>query len=102
IPEGVKLPAGFLPPRGLDAHHEAEALRVAIERFATAAAPFTSHPLVGKLDRARWERYHCIHCAHHLSFVVPLKQIRLVQTLGAPEPAGTNVAAQTNAGPDQS
>jgi hypothetical protein len=71
IPAGVRLPDAYLPPAGLDAFHEAERLREAIERFGAFAQPLDEHPLLGRLSRQQWERFHCIHCAHHLSFATP-------------------------------
>jgi hypothetical protein len=32
---------------------------------------FDEHPLLGRLSPSQWERFHCLHCAHHLSFAVP-------------------------------
>ena len=71
IPAGVQVPEIYLPPLGLDAGHEAEALRLSIGRFGASAAPLDEHPLLGRMTLVEWERFHCLHCAHHLSFVVP-------------------------------
>lgn len=71
IPEGVKLPERFLPRAGLDPRAEAEALRASIQLYAAATDAPPLHPLLGRLSRAEWTRLHCIHCAHHLSFVLP-------------------------------
>jgi hypothetical protein len=71
FPEGVKLPKEAEPRPGLDARAEAEAMRAALRIFATAPGPFAEHPLGPAMDRAGWERMHCIHCAHHLSYVLP-------------------------------
>jgi hypothetical protein len=68
---GVKLPERFLPKPGLDARAEAEALRAALRLFAAHSGPLATHPFFGTLSRAEWDRLHCIHCAHHLSFAVP-------------------------------
>lgn len=69
--EGVKLPAGALPKPGLDARAEAEALRAALNYYAGVTTPLASHPFFGAMTREEWDRFHCIHCAHHLSFVLP-------------------------------
>jgi Protein of unknown function (DUF1569) len=69
--EGVKLPDPYRPKPGVDARAEAESLRAAIRFFGTHAGPFADHPLSGPLTRENWERLHCIHCAHHLSFALP-------------------------------
>jgi hypothetical protein len=69
--EGIKLPESVLPRPGLDARAEAEALRAALHRYATHPGPMADHPLFESLGRDEWTRLHCIHCAHHLSFVQP-------------------------------
>ena len=74
IPEGLPVPARYRPVHGLDDHAEAEKLRLAIADFNNCAEP-GGHPLVGRMTVAEWHRFHCIHCAHHLSFAIPLKSI---------------------------
>ena len=69
--EGIKLPEKFLPRPGLDARAEAEALRGALNVYSAHAGPLADHPMFGPLSRDEWTRLHCIHCAHHLSFVQP-------------------------------
>lgn len=71
IPEGVRVPKIYLPRPGLDAGSEAAALRATIERLEGYAGGFDEHPLLGRLSGADWNRFHCLHCAHHLSFAVP-------------------------------
>ncbi len=71
MPEGVKLPEKYAPKPGLDARAEAEALRAAIGLFAAHTGPPTVHPLFGRLTAEEWRRFHCIHAAHHLGYVVP-------------------------------
>lgn len=71
-PEGIKLPAAYLPKPGLDDRAEAEALKAALWHFASHTGPLSEHPAAGQLSRADWERFHCIHCAHHLAFVLPI------------------------------
>ena len=31
-------------------------------------------PLFESMSRDEWRVYHCVHCAHHLSFVIPTDQ----------------------------
>jgi hypothetical protein len=69
--EGVRAPAGFVPKPDLDLSEELSRLRATVNRFNACSGPFASHPRFGRLDRKGWERFHCIHCAHHLSFAVP-------------------------------
>ena len=71
IPEGVRVPELYLPPPDRDATQEAVSLRAAINRFESHVGQFDEHPLLGRLSRAQWERFHCLHCAHHLSFATP-------------------------------
>ena len=72
MPEGVKVNAELLPGvSGLDARAEAEALRASLRLLAAHNGPFADHPFFGRLTRAQVERLQCVHCAHHLSFVLP-------------------------------
>ncbi|HEY4313757.1 MAG TPA: DUF1569 domain-containing protein [Pirellulales bacterium] len=71
FPNGRASPAPFVPPEGLDLAKEAAALGDAIKRFATAQGPFPAHPMLGPLTGDQWHRFHTMHAAHHLGFVVP-------------------------------
>lgn len=71
IPRGVRVPRTYLPRPGLDAAAEAEALRAAVGRFQIHVGPLDEHPLLGPMGKAGWERFHLLHCAHHLSFAIP-------------------------------
>ena len=72
MPSGLKMPtASLAPPPGLDDRAEAEALRASLRYFLTAELPNRTHPILGTLSPQQWRRFHCIHCAHHLSFVLP-------------------------------
>jgi hypothetical protein len=75
LPEGLPAPPGVVPPDGLDLSDEAEGLRQAIARFRSSAGPAASHRFFGPLTREEWHRLQCIHCAHHLSFVIPATEI---------------------------
>jgi hypothetical protein len=79
IPTGVKLPERFLPKPGLDARAEAEALRAALMLYAANTRPPVLHPFFDQLSREQWTRLHCIHCAHHLSFVLPGSAVESAQ-----------------------
>lgn len=70
MPAGVQVPEIYVPQSGLDAAHEAEALRVEILRFGAFTDPLDEPPLLGRMSWAQWERFHCLHCAHHLSFAL--------------------------------
>lgn len=70
IPEGIPTGGPFVPPAGLDDREEAEGLRAAIAHDKAAPGPVIPRPLLGPLSRAEWDRMHCHHAAHHLSFAV--------------------------------
>lgn len=72
LPEGVKTAPPFEPPAGLDDREEAEELRAAIAHYKASPGPVIAHPLFGEIPRQEWDRFHCHHCAHHLSFAIPL------------------------------
>jgi len=69
--EGMRHPEGTSPKENLEARAEAEALRATLGYYASHQAPLAPHALLGPMSRAEWDRYHAIHCAHHLSFVLP-------------------------------
>jgi hypothetical protein len=71
FPEGAPLPEKYVPTPDKDARAEAEALRAALRLLSAHTGPLAVHPFGAKFSRAEWERFHCIHCAHHLSFVLP-------------------------------
>jgi hypothetical protein len=71
MPDGVKLPKKYEPKPGVDARAEAEALRAAIQLFGTHGGPWAEHPLLGPLSQDQWEKFHTMHSAHHLGFVLP-------------------------------
>jgi hypothetical protein len=71
MPEGVKIPEGFEPKPDLDDRAEVEALRAAIQAFGMHTGPLAAHPFFGPLSHKDWERFHLIHAAHHLSYVLP-------------------------------
>ncbi len=71
MPTGVRLRGMAGPRPGLDARAEAEALRASIAYYRAHPGPRVAHPIFGRLSPEEWDRFHCIHCAHHLSFAVP-------------------------------
>ncbi len=73
FPEGLEAPhPRLIPPADADVHVQKKALQEAIARFIAAAGPFPAHPLLGPLSKDEWSQFHCIHCAHHLGFAIPL------------------------------
>ena len=71
LPEGIQGPAVVMPTEALGEREEADRLRQAIEHYKASAGPAIAHRLFGPLTKAEWDRLTLIHCAHHLSFVVP-------------------------------
>jgi hypothetical protein len=74
FPDGIKLPKAYLPKPSLDDRAEAEAFRAALWHFASHTGPLSDHPMAGQIARADWERFHCIHSAHHLRFILPIQE----------------------------
>jgi hypothetical protein len=71
IPASYRVDPGIEPQSDVDPDEAIEELTRAIERYRNHHGPLEAHPLFGKMPREAWDRVHCIHCAHHLSFVVP-------------------------------
>lgn len=73
FPEGIEAPhPRLIPPAHADAATQAQALRDAMTRWNAADGPFPPHPRLGTMSKDEWTQFHCIHCAHHLGFAVPL------------------------------
>ncbi|QDT39902.1 DUF1569 domain-containing protein [Stratiformator vulcanicus] len=61
-------------PKGeVDDAAEIAAAKELLSRLETADSVHPS-PLAGELSVEEWKRLHCIHAAHHLSFLVPEEQ----------------------------
>ncbi len=73
IPEGYTVDPNLNPPEGVGLNEEIDALGRAIHRYRNHAGPLQAHPLFGRLTRDGWDRLHCFHGAHHLSFVIPVQ-----------------------------
>jgi len=71
MPEGLNGPPALMPNTGLDDRAEAEALRAALRLYSSHTGPVADHPFFGSLTRDQWDRLHRLHCAHHLSFLLP-------------------------------
>lgn len=46
-------------------------LKQAVERFKAYSGPYQPSPLLGVLDHETGHKVQLLHCAHHLSFLVP-------------------------------
>lgn len=71
IDEGFTVTDRLNPPADSDPEESAARLDAALRRFIEHTGPWGIHPFFGRLTGAEWTRLHCIHCAHHLSFVIP-------------------------------
>jgi hypothetical protein len=72
FPEGRAMPvAALTPDPGIDPHAAAESLRESLARLESFQGHWPTHRILGPLTRDEWLRFHCIHCAHHLSFARP-------------------------------
>jgi hypothetical protein len=71
VPEGIPTLPFLLPVEALEERDEAEGLRQAIAHYQASPGPVVPHILFGFLTREEWDRFHCLHAAHHLSFAVP-------------------------------
>jgi hypothetical protein len=72
LPEGFPAPPAVVPTAMLGERREAETLRQAIAYYKASSGPVIPHPYIGPLTKAEWDRFHLIHCAHHLSFAIPM------------------------------
>jgi hypothetical protein len=68
ILRGMPIPDRFQPPDTIDLRDASANLQASIDRFLNSSCPLKPHPLFGQLTRNDWDRFHRIHCAHHLSF----------------------------------
>jgi hypothetical protein len=72
LPEGIQGPQEVMPTAPLGEREEAENLRKAIAYYKSSAGPVIPHRLFGPLTKPEWDQLQLIHCAHHLSFAVPV------------------------------
>ena len=71
ITPGYTVDPRLTPPENVNLGEAMPALERAIERYRTYRGQLRPHPLFGELSREMWDRLHCFHSAHHLSFVIP-------------------------------
>jgi hypothetical protein len=71
IPRNYMVDPNLTPPPEVDLQEAIHALANAIQRYENHRGVLHAHPLFGKMSREVWDKVHCVHCAHHLSFVIP-------------------------------
>ncbi|MBA3314221.1 MAG: DUF1569 domain-containing protein [Planctomycetota bacterium] len=64
MPETVFADAG-------DDREAVERFRERVTRFKSHSGPYHPSPLFGQLDHETATRLQLVHCAHHLSFLIP-------------------------------
>ena len=78
---GIPTPQKPLPSPGGDEAAAVSRLEGLLERLRTRQGEFHDSPFFGHLTPDQWQQLHRIHCAHHLSFLIPN---------GEKEPMGTS------------
>jgi hypothetical protein len=71
MPENVPTIPDTVPPAGGDEGKAVERLCAVVERFRDYDGALHPSPVFGPTDREMLTRLQLIHCAHHLSFLVP-------------------------------
>jgi Protein of unknown function (DUF1569) len=64
IPQSIPAPGG-------DDREAVAKLRAAVERYEAHTGPIHPSPLFGPLTKDEARKIQLVHCAHHLSFLVP-------------------------------
>lgn len=70
IPPGITLDPRLNPSPDCEIDASISELETAIERYESHRGRLKPHPIFGRLNRQDWDRLHCFHCAHHLSYIV--------------------------------
>ena len=74
IPRGWTIDDSLTPAPHVDLEDGVDSLANAIDRYQHYEGRLHGHPLFGNPPRAIWDRIHCIHSAHHLSFAIPVSR----------------------------
>jgi hypothetical protein len=69
--EGYAAPPAMVPEDAPCKKSAAEGLRQSIAYYRASDGPLIPHLYIGPLTKVGWDRFHLIHAAHHLSFVIP-------------------------------
>ncbi|AWM39686.1 hypothetical protein GobsT_19600 [Gemmata obscuriglobus] len=71
MPPGAPTLKESVAPPGSDPSIAVAKLKEAVERFKAFPGPYRPSPLLGVLDRETGHKVQRLHCAHHLSFLIP-------------------------------
>jgi hypothetical protein len=74
MPSGVAAPPEFVPAHGCACEEAVARLDATTRRAEAFAGPMNRHPFFGPITPEQWKELMLIHCAHHLSFLVPQPQ----------------------------
>jgi hypothetical protein len=69
--EKIPTPQKPLPEPGGDEQKAGDRLKGLIERLKATTGELHPSPFFGRLTNEQWRQLHLIHCAHHLSFLLP-------------------------------
>ncbi len=72
IPPNYMVDPALTPPADAALEPTIEDLSGAIERYRDHSGDLKAHPLFGRMQREVWDQVHRVHCAHHLSFAIPM------------------------------
>ena len=70
LPSGIEAPAPALPPANVD-DSAIDALIATLKKWDAYTGPIAPHRLFGHMPEADIRKLNLIHCAHHLSYLVP-------------------------------
>jgi Protein of unknown function (DUF1569) len=71
FPAGKPTMPETVPPPGGDPRQAVEKLRKSVERLKAYTGTIVPSPLFGAMTKDEAVRMQLVHCAHHLSFLVP-------------------------------
>ena len=71
FPAGKPTMPETVPPPGGDPRAAVEKLRTSVNRLKAHTGPIVPSPLFGPMTKEEAVRMQLVHCAHHLSFLVP-------------------------------
>ncbi|CAN5319179.1 DUF1569 domain-containing protein [soil metagenome] len=71
MPTGAKTAPTSIPTADITDADGVQRYVCAVERWQAYTGEFVPSPLFGHQPRESWLRLHCVHAAHHLSFLVP-------------------------------